>query len=65
MRMSVTRVNSAQDSSPVIQTVEGLCANSSCERTRGHVLPGHGSFRAELSPLLFILSLFLPDLGNP
>jgi hypothetical protein len=33
---------------------------------RGRVSPGHGPYRAELSPLLFMLSLFLflPDLGN-
>jgi hypothetical protein len=57
-----TQMNSAKGSLPVIQILEGLCAN--CP-TREH-FPVHGPARAGLSPLLCIpfLFLFLPGLRN-
>jgi hypothetical protein len=63
--MSETRVNSAEDSLRVFQTARGLYAKW-IPRARAVRFAGRGPTWTELSPLLFILSLFLflPGLGK-
>jgi hypothetical protein len=63
VQMSVRQRNSGEDSLRVFQTTRDLCAKWT-PRTR---FTCRGPARARLSPLLFMLSLFLflPDLGNP
>jgi hypothetical protein len=62
VQMSVRQGNSATDSLRVFQIGRVLCANLA---TRAR-FACRGPARARLSPLLFMLCLFLflPDLGN-
>jgi hypothetical protein len=65
LRMSVTQRNSAMTSLRVFQITRVLCVNLTPRgRPRAH-FACRGPARARLSPLLFMLSLFLflPDLG--
>jgi hypothetical protein len=63
VQMSVRQRNSREDSLRVFETTRDLCAKWTL-RAR---YACRGSARFRLSPLLFILFLFLflPDLGNP
>jgi hypothetical protein len=65
--MSVTQVNSVRDSLRVFQMTRDLCAKWT-PRARALARSAcRGLAQVRLSPLLFILFLFLflPDLGNP
>jgi hypothetical protein len=66
VQMSVRQGNSATDSLRVFQIARVLCANLATRARARARFACRGPTRARLSPLLFMLSLFLflPDLGN-
>jgi hypothetical protein len=65
--MSETHVNSAEDSLRVFQITRVPCVNLAMRGRAWARFACRGPARVRLSPLLFMLFLFLflPDLGNP
>jgi hypothetical protein len=59
--MSETRVNSVEDSLRGFQITRVPCVNMA---TRAR-FACRGPARVRINPLLFMLFLFLPDVGNP
>jgi hypothetical protein len=63
--MSETRVNSAEDSLRGFQITRVPCVNMATRARARARFACRGPARVRINPLLFMLFLFLPDVGNP